>query len=106
MSLKKISDLERPATALIYVRVSTEEQTQGYSLQSQEKQCKEYVSRSQWKTIEVFRDEGFSAKTTDRPALKRMQEYCMKNIGRVGYVVVWRVDRFSRNTLDHLMLRK
>lgn len=99
-------DYQRPNVALLYVRVSSEEQTHGFSLANQEKACREYCRQNGWETIRVFREEGESAKTTDRTQLKLMQDYCLKNMGKVGYIVVWKVDRFARSTHDHIMLRK
>lgn len=87
--------------AVIYVRVSSEEQTHNLSLATQEKQCREYCARNGWAVVQVFTDAGESAKTAKRPALIQMTEYCRKNGGRVSYAVVYSLSRFARNTLDH-----
>ncbi len=104
MAKKKVT-YELPKTAVIYVRVSSEEQTHGFSLSTQEKACREFCHRNGWDVLKVFKDEGASAKTANRPYLKLMQEFCMKNPGKVGYVVVWKVDRFARNQQDHFELK-
>ena len=106
MSLKKITELGRPPIAVIYTRVSSEEQTHGYSLESQGKYNEEYAVRNKWQTARIFREEGESAKTADRTQLRLMQEYCLKNMGKIGYVVVWKLDRLARNHMDYLMLKK
>jgi DNA invertase Pin-like site-specific DNA recombinase len=36
-------NLKRPTIAIIYTRVSSTDQLEGYSLESQEKICREYV---------------------------------------------------------------
>ena len=54
---------------------------------------------------EVFEDAGESAKTTDRPEFQRLLEYCRSNKGRVQFVVVYNVTRFSRNAHDHAVIR-
>src|SRR3989338_5951803 len=102
----KFAGIERPKTCVIYVRVSSEEQTHGYSLGSQEKDCRGYAVKNGWEVLRLFREEGESAKTADRTQLGLMQNFCLKNIGKVGHVVVWKVDRFARNQHDHFTLRK
>ncbi len=103
MKFKK--DWKRPDTALIYIRVSSEEQVKGSSLQTQDKLGREYCSKNGWKLLELFREEGESAKTADRTELIRMKDYCIHNPGKVGYIVVWKVDRFARSSRDHFELR-
>ena len=102
----KYHGIERPKTCVIYVRVSSDDQVRGYSLGSQEKDCKAYAEKNGWEVLRIFREEGESAKTADRTQLGIMQTFCLKNIGRVGHVVVWKVDRFARNQHDHFTLRK
>ena len=104
--MKKINRKERSNTCVIYVRVSSEDQTKGYSLPNQEKDCYTYAEKSGWKVLRVFREEGESAKTADRTQLALMQKFCMHNMGKVGYVVVWKIDRFARNQPDHFMLKR
>ncbi|MDO8591242.1 MAG: recombinase family protein [bacterium] len=102
---KKLSDIERPKVALIYVRVSSDEQVLGYSLSSQERLNREMCKKEGWEAMKVFRDDGASAKNADRPQLKLMQEFCLRNPGKIGYIVVWKIDRFARSLVDHYMLR-
>jgi site-specific DNA recombinase len=90
-----------------YVRVSTDEQVQGTSLDMQQKACLDFAKGQGWKLkIEnVFRDEGESAKAMNRPQLLAMLEHCRKNKGKVSKCIVWKVDRFARNSDDHVMIR-
>ena len=53
----------------------------------------------------MFEDAGESAKTTDRPEFQRLLKYCRTNKGRVQFVVVYNVTRFSRNAHDHAVIR-
>ena len=103
--MKKKYSGEQPKTAVIYVRVSSKEQVDGYSLNSQEKACREYCEKNGWDVLKFFREEGESAKTTDRTQLTLMKDFCIKNIGRVGYLVIWKVDRFARSQTDHFELK-
>ena len=50
----------------IYTRVSSEEQVQGTSLESQETICRQFADRNGYDVAAVFTDRGESAKTTDR----------------------------------------
>ena len=91
---------------VIYTRVSTEEQAKtNMSLENQEKACREFADRIGHKVLEVFREEGASAKTADRKELLRMLNYCRDNKGNVDNLIVWKVDRFARKAEDHLTLR-
>ena len=56
--------------------------------------------------LEVFREEGASAKTIDRRMLLEAMEYCRHHKGSVEVFVVWKVDRFARNAEDHFAVRK
>ncbi|HEX6503236.1 MAG TPA: recombinase family protein [Terriglobales bacterium] len=99
---KSIKGSER---AIIYIRVSTERQLQGASLQTQERDCRALCDRSGWEVLHVFREEGESAKTADRPVLQQLLEYCRVNRPRPDYVVVHHVDRWARNGRDYDDLR-
>jgi len=50
-------------------------------------------------------EEGESAKTADRTQLKLLLEFCRKNKGRVQFVVVYNVTRFSRESAQHHAIR-
>lgn len=93
--------------AVLYLRVSTEEQVDNFSLDTQEEICRREAQKRNYEIIEVFREEGRSAKTiTGRPVLISLLEYCRKNKGRVQAVFVYRLDRISRITADYLAIRK
>ena len=51
--------------AVIYVRVSTKEQTENLSLPTQLRACEEYCRRQGYEVLERFHEEGESAKSTD-----------------------------------------
>ena len=88
--------------AVIYIRVSTSEQAENnLSLDSQLDSCKEYADRLGYNVLEVFREEGQSAKTANRDEFLRAIEFCRTNKDKVEVFVVWKLDRFSRNSADH-----
>jgi site-specific DNA recombinase len=90
-----------------YVRVSSDEQVKGTSLDTQQKACQEHAKAKGWKLPKenIFRDEGESAKATNRPQLLEMLEFCRKNKGKISNCIVWKIDRFARNSDDHVTLR-
>lgn len=51
----------------------------------------------------LFCDRGESAKTADRPEFQRMVAYCSAH--KVDAAVVWKLDRFARNTYDHAVFQ-
>lgn len=92
---------------VIYLRVSTEEQVENYSLDTQEDICKKEAERRGYNIVQIFREEGRSAKTiVGRPELIHMLEFCRKNKRTVNAVIIYRLDRISRQTADYLAIRK
>ena len=74
--------------AIIYIRVSTKEQTENLSLPTQLRVCEEYCRREGYEILERFKEEGESAKTVDRSELQRLLAYCRSNKGKVHFLVV------------------
>ena len=91
--------------AVVYCRVSTKEQVSNLSLSTQLKACREYCERQEFEIAECFEDAGESAKTTDRKEFQRLLTYCRVNKGKVQYVVVYNLSRFSRSAYDHAVVR-
>jgi site-specific DNA recombinase len=93
--------------AVIYIRVSSEEQVENFSLKTQEEICRRDAKYKGYEVVEVFREEGKSAKTIlGRPELLKLLDYCRKNKKEVRAVFVYRLDRLSRQTSDFLALRQ
>lgn len=87
-----------------YVRVSSDEQVKGTSLDDQETRVIQYAKDNNIELIKMFREEGASAKSADRKVLLESMDFCRKN--KVDVFVVWKIDRFARNTEDHFGVRK
>ena len=51
--------------AIIYLRVSTEEQVDNFSLETQEKICRQEAERRNMEVVQIFKEEGRSAKELD-----------------------------------------
>lgn len=90
-----------PMNVIIYTRVSSEEQIQNYSLDTQEKACLEFCEKQKWKVIKIFREEGESAKTASRTELTNLLKFCHDNKGQVNVVLVTKFDRFARDMAVH-----
>jgi DNA invertase Pin-like site-specific DNA recombinase len=91
--------------ALIYCRVSTEEQAkEGYSLDAQEKICNSFLKQKGYRIKNVYKDKGKSATTLNRPALKDLLGDCQEDKS-INAVVVQDTDRLARNTKDHLTIK-
>jgi len=91
--------------ALIYCRVSTEEQAQeGYSLDAQERFCRRFAEDNGYSTNDIYRDEGKSGTNLNRPALQDLLAKCQQDKS-IKAVIVQETDRLARNTQDHLAIR-
>lgn len=84
--------------AALYVRVSTRYQIDKDSLPFQRKKLKEYCKFLGIDKFVIFEDDGYSAKNTDRPHFQEMMNRV--RAGEFSHVIVWKVDRISRNLLD------
>lgn len=85
----------------IYCRVSTLEQKEhGYSIEEQERKLKSFCEINDWTVSDVFVDAGFSGAKRDRPELQRL----MDDIKRFDLVLVYKLDRLTRNVRDLLDL--
>ncbi len=93
--------------AILYLRVSTEEQVENYSLDTQEKICFQEAERRNIQILQVFKEEGRSAKNIiGRPVLVDMLDFCRKNKKDIDALIVYRLDRLSRQLQDYLVIRK
>ena len=85
--------------AFVYCRVSTQEQTADdhYSLANQEARCREYIKQRSWQLVKVLKNVG-SGKSAERANYQEL----LQAIGdkQVDVVVVYRLDRLSRNVVD------
>ena len=69
-----------PKNAILYLRVSSEEQVENFSLGTQEEICRREAIRRGYEVVETFKEEGRSAKNIDgRPELLKLLEYCRRN---------------------------
>ncbi len=89
----------RQTKVAIYIRVSTAHQVDKDSIPMQKKDliayCQLILGTDNY---EFFEDAGYSGKNTDRPAFQEMMNRIRMN--EFTHVLVWKIDRISRNLLD------
>jgi site-specific DNA recombinase len=86
-----------------YVRVSTEMQIERDALQNQVQALEAYAAAHGLR-LHIYKDEGISAKDTNRPELQRLLGDVQS--GRVRTVLVTKLDRISRSLADLLDLMR
>lgn len=91
--------------AVIYARVSTKEQTDNLSLDTQLRACEDYCDRQGLTVVHRFVERGESAKTSDRTELQKLLAFCRTHKARVSFVIVYSLNRFAREKYDHFALR-
>ena len=92
-------------TAVIYCRVSSNEQVKGTSLAMQEKLCREYAERQGLDVLKIYVEEGESAKTADRTEFQKALAQCADKKQPVDQFIVYKLDRFARNQDDHAIVK-
>ena len=95
------NETQAAKSAAIYVRVSTDRQAEkGYSISEQELKLKSLCVAHGLEVYKVYIDDGYTGSHIDRPALKEL----LRDVwdGKVKNVVVYRLDRLSRDMQDML----
>ncbi|OYV63411.1 MAG: hypothetical protein B7X03_01875 [Parcubacteria group bacterium 21-58-10] len=90
---------------IVYVRVSSNDQLHGTSLESQERACIEYAENKGLKVAKVFIERGESATAANRTELIKALDYCKEHKDEIKAFIVWKLDRFARNMTDHYGLQ-
>ena len=82
---------------VVYTRVSSKEQEDNFSLPVQLKACNEFVSRYSYDVLGYFGGSHESAKSdVERKEFNRMLNFIKKSKERISYIIVYKLDRFSR----------
>ncbi|MGY3714915.1 recombinase family protein [Sutcliffiella cohnii] len=94
--------MDNKMKAVLYARVSTEEQaTEGYSINAQKELLYEYANKNNIEIIEEYIDEGKSGKSIEgRPEMKRLLRDAKEE--NFNAVIIYKLDRISRKTKDAL----
>ena len=98
-----------PRRAVIYLRVSSAQQAnvdydpEGFSIPAQRDACARKAASLEAEVVAEYIDRGESAKTADRPDLKRMLNR-LATEKDIDLVIVHKVDRLARNRADDVSI--
>lgn len=84
-------------TGVIYARYSSDNQREE-SIDGQLRECRAFAAHNDIQIVGEYIDRALSAKTDNRPEFQQMIKDSSKGIFDV--VLVWKLDRFSRNRYD------
>jgi site-specific DNA recombinase len=98
-----MTDATTHIKAALYARVSTEEQREGQTIDSQIAELEQFVQANGWEIADIYKDEGWSGSILARPALDRLRDDASK--GLFDTVLINDVDRFARD-VSHLGIVK
>ncbi len=82
---------------VIYARYSSDNQREE-SIEGQLRENTAFAEKHGIEIVDTYIDRAFSAKTDNRPEFQRMIKESSKR--RFDVVIVWKLDRFSRNRFD------
>ena len=84
-------------TAVIYARYSSDNQREE-SIEGQIRECTAYAEKNGITIVKHYIDRAISAKTDNRPEFQQMIKDSDKKLFDI--VLVWKLDRFTRNRYD------
>jgi site-specific DNA recombinase len=93
-----------PKRAVLYARVSSDDQVRGYSLDQQIRALQEWASAEGYEVLEEVRDEGWSGAYLERPGLDRVRDLVEAGGPHVAVVVAQDADRISRDPAHRAFL--
>ncbi|MEN9646622.1 MAG: hypothetical protein RL238_3291 [Actinomycetota bacterium] len=82
---------------IAYIRVSTEDQVD-YSPDAQRNRCLQHAINNDLGAVTFLSDDGLSGKDLKRPAMAEL--IALTEADQVANVIVWRLDRLSRDSAD------
>jgi site-specific DNA recombinase len=97
------SETSKIMRAALYARVSTEEQREGQTIDSQVSELELFVRQKGGDIVGVYKDDGWSGSILVRPELDRLRDDASK--GLFDTVVLNDVDRLARD-VSHLGIIK
>lgn len=80
---------------LIYCRVSDKTATDGYGMDSQERECRAYAEGKGWQVVAVHHEWHSGAELFTRPELTKVRDAMRER--RFDVLLVYRLDRLSRD---------
>lgn len=89
--------------AIVYIRVSTEDQKDGLSPEVQKSLCLKRAEEAQYEVIEVIDESGISG-FKERDGIKKIQQYIKE--GKISAIVALSSDRLFRNAPAHMEMMR
>jgi site-specific DNA recombinase len=88
----------------VYVRVSTSHQTQTQTIEQQLERLRTHSAAQGWQLADenIFRDDGFSGSTLNRPGLDRLRDRA--GAGELDLVLLTAPDRLARKYVHQVLL--
>ena len=97
---RKMQETKKRVAA--YCRVSTDNEDQANSFESQQRYFRQYIERNpDWELYAIFADEGISGTNTKKRKEFNRMIACAKN-GDFDLIITKEISRFARNTLDSI----
>ncbi|MBO6518342.1 MAG: recombinase family protein [Bacteroidia bacterium] len=90
--------------AVIYTRVSSKEQTENLSLDTQLQAILKFAQNQSYSIVSTFGGTYESAKDDEREEFQRMLNFVKRNKGEVNSILVYSFDRFSRSGANSIFL--
>lgn len=90
-------------TAVVYARYSSDNQTE-QSIEGQLRVCREYAQRNNIVILDTYIDRAMTGTNDNRPDFQRMLRDSAAQ--RWDYVLVYKLDRFSRNKYETAIHKK
>lgn len=80
---------------ILYLRVSTKAQEDGYSLEFQKEKLLAYCKAMDYAVVGIYSDNGYTGSNLERPGIQRIIEEAGSN--KYEAVLVYKLDRLSRS---------
>lgn len=90
-------------TAVIYARYSSESQTE-QSIEGQLRVCQKYAKDNNMLVVDTYIDRAMTGTNDSRPAFQKMIRDSAKR--QWNTVIVYKLDRFSRNKYESVMHKR
>lgn len=87
--------MTKQTSAAMYIRVSSPDQVENFSLEAQEQAAQQYLDAHGWQLYRVYADEGISARTDNRPQYQLMLSDA--KLRHFDVILVHKLDRLFRN---------
>lgn len=94
--------MEEKKQAVLYLRYSSSNQSE-QSIEGQRRVCSEFAERNGYEIIKEYADRALTGKTDNRPDFLKMISEAKNGVFK--YIIVYKLDRFSRNKYDSVIYK-